>query len=366
MNRLSSPSSGYTRTVAIHTGVHKTGTTSLQSYFATRTRWPWGNAVLYPRSGRSPRYVPAHHNIAWEVSGDPRFTPRFGTIADLRRELAGHEGDVLMSSEDFTMAAFRPEAFADFVRALQGDGFRVVLVVFLRNQASHAVSMYMTLLGMGYDRDFRSFLDEMCDRGEVRYRQWIMPYGYDRYLESLQDLPAELRVRSYDVAARTDALLATFLDACGFESHGLGGGRLRRVHAAAAEWEAMRLFHRNAIGPLSPAVRRALSASERSLQRLRSYTEIERARLEDRFGGGNRVVRDRWGVELNPLTERDNSAEGKWASLTDLFSRDYHRSLAEVGSEQTRRGMLTSLASRPGDVVKSIRDRAVEWVRRRS
>jgi hypothetical protein len=70
------------KTLFVHIGTHKTGTTSIQAYLSK-------HAALLLRRGL---YVPAigsvwehsgHHNVAWGLRDDPRFKPELGGFNEL-------------------------------------------------------------------------------------------------------------------------------------------------------------------------------------------------------------------------------------------------------------------------------------------
>lgn len=62
-----------TKSIYIHIGPHKTGTTTLQfSLFLNKDKLK-KNGILYPDSGIISAKLPGHHNLAWEILGDKRF-----------------------------------------------------------------------------------------------------------------------------------------------------------------------------------------------------------------------------------------------------------------------------------------------------
>ncbi len=78
------------RTLYLHVGIHKTGTTSLQGLLAGCADDLQRFDVLYPLSGRNSDHTDlacyrlAHYNLAWQINGDPRFAARRGTTENLR------------------------------------------------------------------------------------------------------------------------------------------------------------------------------------------------------------------------------------------------------------------------------------------
>ena len=57
----------------LHIGTHKTWTTALQILLAKNDRVLAKNNILFPVSGRLSEHS-GHHNIAWELNDEPRFS----------------------------------------------------------------------------------------------------------------------------------------------------------------------------------------------------------------------------------------------------------------------------------------------------
>ena len=85
----------------LHTGLHKTGTTALQSFLSTAAEELSTRGLLYPMAGRPPDFPDGHHNIAWQLGGDRRFRSSAGTLDDVASEISAFPGDAILSSEDF-------------------------------------------------------------------------------------------------------------------------------------------------------------------------------------------------------------------------------------------------------------------------
>lgn len=323
------------RKIFIHVGHHKTGTTSIQAHLVTQRRWLKHHGIIYPRTGRSPNYVGAHHNIAWQISGDARFRTAYGDINDLRRELNLHDGGAILSSEDFTMAAINSDRFYDFLRLLSNDGFEVVLLVCLRNQASHAISLYSTFLRMGYKEDFKDYIDQICTNGEIAFRNWIIPYRHDIYLAKLERLPAMLQVLGYDSANKSDSLVRVFYEACGLRLPLLHSLRVRRLHPKPDLTTLLHLFHKNALGNPSLSVQSALRKSRDLTHILYSYTEKEHARFKHCFAESNNTLNSRWNIGLDLDLDYQSPHDSSPLAMSELFSLAFHRILSQVAIENS-------------------------------
>src|SRR5579864_1459809 len=187
------------RTCFLHVGTHKTATTSLQHFLDDNPQVLGKSCYLYPQVGRPDGARAGHHNIAWEISHDRRFRPDYGIAEDLIREIAQSCQNVIVSSEDFECSAHHSERFAGFVEAIRNLGFRVKLILYLRNQLDYAESLYDELIHQGFDQPFSDFCDEILETGAVRWREWIFPFDYESFIGKITTLPdVEIVVRSYD------------------------------------------------------------------------------------------------------------------------------------------------------------------------
>lgn len=87
--------------IYIHIGPHKTGTTTIQFSMNFNKNALLKKGVYYPDSGLVSDSLPGHHNLAWELSGNYRFSENHGTWSDLTAELARSNFEsVILSSED--------------------------------------------------------------------------------------------------------------------------------------------------------------------------------------------------------------------------------------------------------------------------
>ncbi|MEB3350636.1 MAG: hypothetical protein VKO00_11540 [Cyanobacteriota bacterium] len=217
--------SGNLRTLYLHVGIYKTGTTSLQGLLTGCADDLQRLDVLYPLSGRNSDHTDlaccrfAHHNLAWQIGGDPRFAARRGTTEDLRTEIATHPGNVVVSSEDFIAAALKPERFSNFLAGLQQVGFAVIIVIAVREQADFLFSLYSELVCRHqFSIDFSHYLSEAINSQEVTYRHWRFPLDYGGLLEHLKAYGVEVRTLAYNQEARAGGWAASWLTCLDLDS----------------------------------------------------------------------------------------------------------------------------------------------------
>jgi hypothetical protein len=128
-------------TVYLHIGLHKTGTSSLQSFFsANRAAFEAGGYAI-PQAGWMDG---AHHNIPLEILRKPKFDAALGGL-DAALPQIDSQPNALLSSEEFE--------FLDLTgvrRLKQGLGDRPVgVIVYLRRQDALLASTYAQQIKMG-------------------------------------------------------------------------------------------------------------------------------------------------------------------------------------------------------------------------
>ena len=140
------------RSVLLHAGTHKTGTTSLQALFTQHRGALRARGILYPTSGVLPNdyEVDIHTNIAWELMGHNSFDPAIGTLDDLIAEVASSDCEkVLLSSEEFSRLFDKPARMRLLKDAFEDLGFTPTVALVFRDVAEYADSMFITLVGHG-------------------------------------------------------------------------------------------------------------------------------------------------------------------------------------------------------------------------
>ena len=137
------------KTLYLHIGMHKTGTTALQTFFSLNERTLATRGVCYPEVGRSKPSV-AHHDIANSIKGPPfplREPARSADayICDLQGCFSSFP-NIVLSSEIFMR--FVP-AFGDHLGlnlsaldALASIADVVKIIVYLRRQDDNLESFY--------------------------------------------------------------------------------------------------------------------------------------------------------------------------------------------------------------------------------
>ncbi len=190
------------RTLYIHAGTAKTGTTALQRFLSRNASLLHDYGILYPDTGR---VLNAHHLLAYGRGIDllPEAEEREIVATDaerwaqLRREAERFDGDVLISSESF------PVYFSDKddaglsvglekIRDLFAD-YTIKIIVYLRRQDQLLESAYNQLLKSARTRCVN--IDEYIEETQPYPR-----YCYDKLLDTwAQSVGREnIHVRIYE------------------------------------------------------------------------------------------------------------------------------------------------------------------------
>jgi len=173
-----------TRSLYIHIGTHKTGTTSFQSFLRTRAE-ELGKAGVYVPSIGSIGPLQGHFNIAWELLDDPRYNAIYGGLDELLSELRRTEANkALISSEDFEYLVRYPEKLANFEHALRESGWEPAYIVTFRRADHYAVSLYSELTrkqglkGISFER----FALQILRDGFFATSNWYYAFDYAEFI----------------------------------------------------------------------------------------------------------------------------------------------------------------------------------------
>jgi hypothetical protein len=320
----------------LHIGTHKTATTSIQRLLDSHPQELERDGFLYPAVGRPDDAPAGHHNLAWEITGDRRFRPDFGTEADLVRELASSGRNIVLSSEDFESSVYFRGRFESFLGAIQKLGIEISLVVFLRNQISYAESLYSTLLLLGFTQPFSAFCDDILAAGEVRWREWIFSFRYDKFVDDLEAFGnVEIVARSYDQPAAGSPVLE-FLSAVGLAPQPYVGNELPHDNPRPDIGDCIRHYWKNRAG---------YSLNDRDFETFLApfrqgsaawptMSPASRARFAAAFDERNRRLCER--LRLPPLELTPQGEANGGPPLDEIFPSDIAMKLT-VEAEPNRR-----------------------------
>jgi hypothetical protein len=295
--------------IFIHTGMHKAGSTTLQSFMARNVEELEGAGVFYPTTGR---VGIAHHLLARAIEGAGHATPLWQQLLDTYDRIPSG-ARLVLSSEAFESVAPR------VLRAACGDR-DVRIIMYARDTLSRIPSAYAQETKYGLNtEDFDGYFE--------RIRPFVRPkWLYAHYLQPwIAAFGGEnIRIRSTDFASLGGkSLIEDFSEVLGLGLAGITGtGRPGRDMNVTPGWkvvEALRAINCRTALPASSAEKRKDSRIWRHLVRL--------------FEEGNRV-----GVELG-WTDK-----GRHLTLPQI------ERLAEVYNEQAAKIRVMGIDARVAPV----------------
>lgn len=201
--------SGQGRSLWLHAGLHKTGTTSLQAFLKHERERLNAHGIRPIRAGTSQR-LDGHHNLAWELTGDARRDLDAGTLDEAIEEIAGFDGDAILSSEDFESLLHRPGKFAPLLADPRLRGWRVNVVVYVRNQAESLASLLAELPKHGLTPGDKGWLEGLLRHGRWPVRDWVFQFDVAALRRSWPYRGVPLVLRNYHQLSR-DSVIDDFM-----------------------------------------------------------------------------------------------------------------------------------------------------------
>lgn len=190
------------KTLYLHIGLPKTGTSSIQQFFELNRTLLQDNGYLYPQTGIAKGS--GHARIAEEVKNNKKQVLKY-----LKKELNNSKCDkFVISSENFF--AFEEAAIKRLYRQLYR--YRVYVIVYLRRQDARVESGYLQVLRdaefrfSGSIEDYLDFLLKYPRR--IDYYEFLKPwaavFGKDSVI-----------VKVYEEESGTHNLIPGFMATCG-------------------------------------------------------------------------------------------------------------------------------------------------------
>jgi len=200
------------RTIFVHIGTHKTGSTSIQHFLTHNAAALGREGILVPAAGR---HLFGHHHLAWELRKDVRLAGATGHVSRLIEELRDASCDkAIISSEDFEYLVRYPAELRRFVRLLRDVSFEPVFVVFFRERAGYLESLAAALRNHGVTHEIEWYREQLRKDDAILVRDdWWFDFDRDRFSSTWTEITsAELRAFDYDACVARDALLPTILE----------------------------------------------------------------------------------------------------------------------------------------------------------
>ncbi len=286
------------KSLYLHVGTHKTGSTSIQSFMDDNRAELARRGLLYPRVGLENG---AHHRLAWATGTGAHAADEAlleDAFASIEREAErANCGRILVSSEEF-------ESTHDLhLLAPLRDRFDVRIVIYLRKQDHLLESTYNQHVRQ-YDKRFDGSIYQLALKynfhNHFNYRRlverWEAQFGRDNIL-----------VRPYGTAhvqrdVRQDVLSLIGIDGAGFRTEGRSSQRDNVSLATPAIPYMARI---NRLGLSYRQHQKALSELARQVPAIdgaRLLSHWESSEFYKKFERGNRYIAERYlGLDEDPF-----------------------------------------------------------------
>ena len=143
------------KTLYLHIGLHKTGSTALQSTLLKHQTKLERRGYFIPKAGRNPRPKNriVHSNLSWEILGTPSFLTEAGGLSDAVQEIQNTEMPNCIITDEGLSRLRNPQMLTNSFPHLN-----IVVIAFTRNPLSAAGSLYCEHLKFGQTRIFDTWL----------------------------------------------------------------------------------------------------------------------------------------------------------------------------------------------------------------
>jgi hypothetical protein len=325
------------RRLLIHCGLHKTGTTALQTFLRKNTERLRTAGILYPYAGCFDSVASGHHNIAWQIARDRRFDKKWGDIGALAKEIGNFSGDILLSSEDFECSFGRPDAFAPLVQYAVSTQRELFLIIYVRNQMSYLESLYCEMLRHGFGEEYKAMAEQAIDKKMCSMKEWVFHFNYQQLARAVASIPnVRLLFRNFH-ALKANSVVADFMSIVRVDRAVVGGPVRSNERDAPAL--SLSLFCQNRLGrPLNSAEVEIVEhlCRDKSLQLvtggvLRHAMVRTFRRANERFCRKYKVPSG--GLLFDNLR---NSGMGQSVRLERFFSFETQCAIKEIASLRTR------------------------------
>jgi len=194
------------KSILIHIGTHKTGTTSIQQFLVRASDQLREDGILYPEAGRPDDRAPhGHHTLAWSIQQRQGLENLEGweeVVCEIRRSSCPR---ILLSSEVFETCSVSE---IRQIRSFFPDS-KVRALGYLRRPFSYMVSMYKQhIRAWGETRPFWQFAD-------AKMHLLDYPSLLDRWRQGLGE--GQLTARSFEQCCKSKGLEASLLDVLNVE-----------------------------------------------------------------------------------------------------------------------------------------------------
>ncbi|MGC1429753.1 MAG: hypothetical protein WA822_14285 [Albidovulum sp.] len=302
------------KTLYIHCGLHKTGSTSAQVQLAGLHDRLRDTGVLLHMPGGT---RVAHHQHANCFYASKRYARKQALLDALASDIRAFPGhSVLISSEDFETSLADPEALARMKDFAQSAGARPVFLVYLRNPIDYFESLYLQMLMHGQPFDADELLERVLQDGCYAYRKWIFHFDYAHIASSVEHVGG-LIVRNYHTLVGGSSTY-DILDAIGHPVDAEPATEQRRIGARRKNANVWR-FLTNRDRTQRPTKRWLRPVDRIMADYPLSLSLGARARMLDRFQNPVAEIDQKYGIGLSEVMAKP-AKTGPRAALERIFT----------------------------------------------
>jgi hypothetical protein len=200
------------KTVFIHIGPHKTGTTTIQVGLAINEKSLRRQGVMAPKSGRPYPNNAGNHNLSWllRIPNNPGVRPEFGTWKDFLEEIRNNPWaeKIILSSEDFCL--LDKVAIRKIRKYL--SNFQVKVIIYLRRQDDAHQSLWVEFAKNRYNLPIIGSFMEWLEENDYAAKNF-------NYLDIISKWAAvfpkeNIILRLFDTSSFKPSLFHDFLNLC--------------------------------------------------------------------------------------------------------------------------------------------------------
>jgi hypothetical protein len=228
------------KTVYIHIGPHKTGTTTIQHGLALNEKELRKKGVLAPKSGRPYPGNAGNHNLSWElrIPNSRVFKPDYGTWKDLLNEIKEERRlkKIILTSEDFCLL---DKGAIYTIREYLAD-FQVKMIIYMRRQDEAHQSLWVEFAKNRANLPIVGSFVEWLEEYDYRIRNYDYLEIVSRWEEVFSQDNMILRI--FDPSQFKLSLFHDFLALCGIKLENVVTPQHTNISPGVKSIEAIRLL----------------------------------------------------------------------------------------------------------------------------
>ena len=194
------------KSLYLHCGTHKTGTTTIQRYLSENKQLLEKNNLIYTSIGNTQQSPYSNHGIAWRISGDPRiqFEKDKNSLEDFFKILKVSDKNIIVSSEDFQFFNIDKNSYSKFCEEIYKNNYKIKPVIYLRNQFDFFKGIYQILLMLGvrfvnYEQAI-NIIRNANNRIELKNNKLTVFFNYSDLISNIKE---KLNIENNDIICKS-------------------------------------------------------------------------------------------------------------------------------------------------------------------